>query len=148
MIKKLKYYLSFALVPFVTLMVRAQIAWGGPLDPNKAYDTVGKPMRDMAEGAGYNADSSGFDVLLPEMISTIISAFLSLLGLIFLIYVIYAGYSWMTAEGDEAKVTKAKETIQRAIIGLIIIALAYAITYFVFKVMPWGSGGGSIGGGG
>ena len=47
----------------------------------------------------------------------------------------------MTAGGDEAKVTKAKETLRRAIIGLMIIIAAYAITVFVFKALPAGTGG-------
>ena len=69
----------------------------------------------------------------------IIAAFLSLLAIIFIILVIIAGYNWMTAAGDDQKVTKAKETIQKAIIGIIIIAMAYAITQFVFKSIPTGA---------
>jgi hypothetical protein len=41
----------------------------------------------------------------------------------------------MTAGGDEQKVTKAKDSIRRAIIGLIIIVAAYGITYFVFMAL-------------
>ena len=33
---------------------------------------------------------------------------------------LYAGYHWMTARGEEEKVEKAKDTIQRAIVGIII----------------------------
>ena len=67
------------------------------------------------------------------IISLVIKAFLSLLGIIFVILIILAGYNWMTASGNEEKVTKAKDTITRAIIGLIITVSAYAITYFVFS---------------
>ena len=69
---------------------------------------------------------------LSGVIGIVIQAFLGLLGVIFLIYMIYAGYSWMTAQGDEEKVTKAKDTIQRAVIGLIVIIGAYAISFWVF----------------
>jgi len=62
-----------------------------------------------------------------------------LLGIIFIILMIYAGYNWMTAQGEEEKVTKAKTTIQRAIIGLIIVVSAYAITAFVFKSLQVGT---------
>jgi hypothetical protein len=48
---------------------------------------------------------------------------------------LYAGYNWMTAAGDEQKVEKAKDTITRAIIGIIITVSAYAITYFIFKYL-------------
>ncbi len=65
------------------------------------------------------------------IVGIVIDAFLGILGILFLSYLLYAGYNWMTAAGDEEKVTKAKDTIQRAIIGLIVIIGAYAITYFV-----------------
>ncbi|MBU0636943.1 hypothetical protein KKH16_01905 [Patescibacteria group bacterium] len=57
---------------------------------------------------------------------------MSFLGVVFLILIIYAGFTWMTAGGDEEKINKAKDTIQRAIIGLIIILCSYAITIFIF----------------
>ena len=63
---------------------------------------------------------------------TAVSAALALVGVIFLILMIYAGYNWMTARGEEEKVEKAKDTITRAFIGLIIVVGAYAIWKFVF----------------
>jgi amino acid transporter len=85
---------------------------------------------------------SGFNksLTLGDAVYAVINGFISLLAIIFIILVIYAGYSWMTAGGDEAKVTKAKDTIYRAIIGLILTLGAYAITYFVFKYVPFGAG--------
>ncbi len=65
------------------------------------------------------------------MAGTIIQAFLSLLGIIFIILILYAGYNWMTAGGDEEKIRKAKDTLWRAIIGLIITVGAYAIWNFI-----------------
>ncbi|MBI4779655.1 hypothetical protein HY797_04380 [Candidatus Falkowbacteria bacterium] len=70
---------------------------------------------------------------LSQMIGVIIAAALALIGSIFLILMLYAGYNWMTARGEEEKVTKAKDTITRAIIGLIIVVGAYAIWSFVFS---------------
>ncbi len=70
---------------------------------------------------------------LSTAIGTVISVVLALVGLIFLILMIYAGYNWMTARGEEEKVTKAKDTINRAIIGIIIVVGAYAIWAFIFS---------------
>jgi len=44
---------------------------------------------------------------------------------------VYAGYIWMIARGDEAKVEKAKDTIVNCIIGVVIVVGAYAITSFI-----------------
>ena len=74
-----------------------------------------------------------------EVIARLIQGFLSVLAVIFIILIIVAGYNWMSAGGDEQKVTKAKTSITRAVIGLIIIIGAYSITYFVFKWAPFGT---------
>jgi hypothetical protein len=76
---------------------------------------------------------------LAEIIGTAIQAFLGILGVLFLVYIIYAGYKWLTAAGDEEKVTKAKDTIERAVIGLLITIGAYAISYWVFGSLLLGS---------
>jgi len=82
-----------------------------------------------ADKAGYDKDKYKVEPIIGD----VIKAFLGILGIIFLILMIYAGYSWMTAHGDEQKVTKAKETITAAIIGLVIVIGAYAITFFVIS---------------
>jgi hypothetical protein len=46
---------------------------------------------------------------------------------------IYAGILWMTAQGNDQKVEKAKQMITEAIVGLIIVVAAYAIAYFVIN---------------
>jgi len=94
-------------------------------------DAFGGPLEKVAETGGYKVKNS--DANINSLISTGINTALSLLGVIFLILMIYAGYTWMTARGEEEKVTKAKETITRAIIGLIIVVAAYAISAFVIS---------------
>lgn len=62
---------------------------------------------------------------------TIIGTVLSFVGVLFLIMMIYAGIMWMTAQGNDQQVTKAKELLINSIIGLVIIFAAYAITAFI-----------------
>lgn len=52
-------------------------------------------------------------------------------GIIAVLVIIIAGYMYVTSQGDSAVITKAKNTILYAVIGLIIIFLAFAITWFV-----------------
>ena len=92
-------------------------------------------------------EKAGFEMTTVEFIvADIIKVFLSLLGIIFVILIIIAGFHWMTASGDEAKIEKAKKLMSRAIIGLIIIVAAYAITKFVFTNLPGGGSGSSLSG--
>ncbi|MDA3840538.1 MAG: hypothetical protein PF572_05580 [Patescibacteria group bacterium] len=80
------------------------------------------------------------DTTATDIIASIIKVFLGFLGIIFIILIIWAGYNWMTAGGNEEKVTKARTTIFRAMIGLIIIVSSYAITYFVFGALNSSTG--------
>jgi|WetSurMetagenome_2_1015567.scaffolds.fasta_scaffold182537_2 hypothetical protein len=90
-----------------------------------------------AKKSGLNLSSRVGDIA-----SMLIQAILGLLGIIFIALLIYAGFQWMTAEGNEEKVEKAKGTIMRAVIGLIIVIAAYSITYFVFNALNGAANGG------
>ncbi len=68
---------------------------------------------------------------LPEMVGNIIKVVLTFLGVVVIVIVIYAGFLWMTAGGNPEDVTKAKQWLTNAVIGLAIILAAYAITNFV-----------------
>lgn len=87
-------------------------------------------LKDVGEGTG-GGYAAATEYSFSGILGTVVSAALGLLGVIFIILMLIAGYNWMTASGNEEKVTKAKETIWRAIIGLIITVGAYAIWYFV-----------------
>lgn len=68
---------------------------------------------------------------LSKRIGSIIGLVLSFVGVIFLILMIFAGLTWMTASGNQEKVSKAKDLMINAVIGLVIVMAAYAITAFV-----------------
>ncbi len=69
-----------------------------------------------------------------------IQILLSTVGILFLAYTVYAGYLILMARGDEAEVTKGKETLKTAIIGMVIIFSSYSITLFVARVALSSSG--------
>ncbi|MDA2922148.1 hypothetical protein MYX07_02660 [Patescibacteria group bacterium AH-259-L07] len=68
---------------------------------------------------------------LPEVIGAIVKVVLSLLGLIATVLLIIGGFMWMTSGGNEEKVGKAKQLMGAAIIGLVIVIIAYAAATFV-----------------
>lgn len=79
----------------------------------------------------YGPFSAASSTSLASMLGIVIKAALSLLGIIFLIITILAGYKWMTAQGNEANVEKAKESLTRAVIGLLVTLSAWAIWMFI-----------------
>ncbi|MFA5131663.1 MAG: pilin [Patescibacteria group bacterium] len=80
--------------------------------------------------AGYNPSNAPSPELI---IGEVIKLVLGLLGVVFLAFMIWAGLEWMTAQGNDQKVAKAKQMITEAIVGLIIVSAAYAIAYFVIS---------------
>ncbi|MBI4457696.1 hypothetical protein HY633_01905 [Candidatus Uhrbacteria bacterium] len=84
-------------------------------------------LKNAGTGAGFNTEETD----LPTIIGGIISGFLGFLGTIFVVLMIYAGYLYMTAQGNEDQVEQAKSLIKNAVIGMVIVFLAFAITEFV-----------------
>ena len=83
-----------------------------------------------SDGAGYHTDAE------PEtLVGEIIAVVLSFLGVVFLILMIYGGFLWMTAGGSEQRVEKAKKLITAAIIGLIVVVSAYAISHLLVTTL-------------
>ena len=115
------------LTPFVQasnfLELKEQEGFGGGGEIPAAYGESGKPT----------------DVR--SIVANIIRAFLGLLGIIFLILLVAAGYKYMTAGGNEDQIKEAKKQIMHALIGLLIIMAAYAITIFVIGLVTEGADG-------
>lgn len=87
-------------------------------------------------GLGTAAGGAGLsNRKLPEIIGSIIKTALSFLGILFLLLTLYAGFLYMTARGDEKKVSTAKNILVGAVIGMVIIASSYAITTFVIDAV-------------
>ena len=62
---------------------------------------------------------------------TVIGYLLAFVGVIFFVLMLYGGFLWMTSRGNEEQVKKAKAVLLRAIIGLVIVLFAGAITQFI-----------------
>jgi cytochrome bd-type quinol oxidase subunit 2 len=116
--KKIKIVSTATIVFLLPLIVSAQAA----LDK---LQSVG------GAGGFNNSDASDGGTALATTVGKLIQAFLGILGIIFIILILLAGFNWMTAAGEEEKVTRAKDTLRRAIIGLIIIVSAWGIWAFI-----------------
>jgi hypothetical protein len=128
----LKKIISFTILLFLSLVILSpvDIAYGKDLS-----DAFGKSDDDDSLLAK-TGKKAGFDTsqrTIDPTIARLISIALSFLGVIFVVLMVYGGYIWMTAIGNQEQVSKAKNLIVAAIIGLIIVVVSYAITYFIFE---------------
>ncbi len=78
-------------------------------------------------------------------IASIIRTVLGFLGILALLIVLYGGFVYMTAGGNEQKVSTAKKILINGGIGLVLILSAFAITQFVLTRLAeaTGYGGGT-----
>jgi|GEM_PF-788095 len=121
---------------YITLSLLVPAVCRAGLLSGTGTDAINSQVDPLKTGAGF-----GETVTIGSVITSVITGFMALLGIIFIILIILAGWKYMNARGDEQKTTEALDQIRHAVIGLIIIVAAYAITYFVFRALPWGGTG-------
>ena len=108
-----------------------------------AAEPAPNPVEDTF-GIGYAGTTSLGSQDIRVTIANIIQVALGILGIVALIIVIYGGVRYMTAGGDDAKVTDAKKILINGAIGLAIILSAFAITRFIFNQLSKATGSGVV----
>lgn len=95
-----------------------------------SLDNIVTSVDTIGGEAGYSTA-----VTIPIIVGKIISILLGLLGLVFLILVVYAGFLYLTAQGEDAQVKKAKAILTKAAIGMMLVLSSYAITNVVVELI-------------
>lgn len=125
MLNKFKQISLVALFLFGLLFSIQQVLAAPPADVNAGLnDTLGS-IGDTNKNALTN--NSDIKVIAGKAIGGV----LAFVGVIFFVLMIYGGFLWMTASGNDTQTAKAKELIVAAVIGLIIVLSAYAITSYL-----------------
>jgi hypothetical protein len=105
--------------------------------------SVGAQTVDLGvDQVGKGTGLAGGDIRV--VIASIIRVALGFLGIIAVLIIIYGGYTWMTAGGDETKIEQAKKILTNAVIGLVIILSAYALTSFIIRSLLRATSGGNL----
>lgn len=82
---------------------------------------------DCGAGAGLTQED-------PRVLTVrIINFSLTFLGIVAFVIVLYAGFTWMTAGGNDEKVGSAKKILISAVAGLVIIMVSYSITSYILR---------------
>jgi hypothetical protein len=64
-------------------------------------------------------------------VATLVQYLLGILGTLFTALILLGGYYYFIARGREDYIQKAKSTMLRAVVGLVIIMISYTVTVFV-----------------
>ncbi len=131
--KRFSFRALAALFGLVTLCLAA----GSPIgiQPVHAQQTVDLGLQEVGNTTVLSAEDPR------TIVVRIINISLSFIGIILVSIIVYAGFLWMTSGGDNEKIEKAKRLIQNAIIGVLIIVSAWAITRFVLTSLLGATGG-------
>jgi len=102
------------ILPLISYLTLAPIALAADLnacDPNGQFNKLCKLT------SGNFGNIVGSAIQLVFVIAVVAALF----------YLVYGGFRWLISTGDKAKVTEAREHIIAAIIGLVVVFLAYFI---------------------
>lgn len=96
-----------------------------------------KPLGNITTPGGYQPGSGieGATGAAEKLISNVLVVLTVVAGLAFTLYFLLGGLNWITAGGDKGKIDKAKGMMTNGAIGLIVIAVSYAITWIVGKAL-------------
>jgi hypothetical protein len=80
------------------------------------------------------------DAKLGTIVSSLLPLLYTIAGIALLIYMIMAGFKFLTSAGDAKKTESAKSALTAALIGFIIIVVAYFLTQLVNTIFHLGTG--------
>lgn len=123
-------------LPVITLIVIVSFF---PVSSRAAFSTeMDKQTKAFVgpQGANFPAAQD------PRVVAALlIRSAITLVGTLFLAYTVYAGYLILTSRGNEEAITKAKDTLRTAVLGILITLSSYALVTFVSQSILAASGG-------
>lgn len=99
------------------------------------------PVVALAQGGGGLTNPIGCDDL-GVCIANLVKGVLALVGVVAVAFIVYGGFLYISAGGNETQVQQGKQAVVGAVIGIIVVGLAFAIVEFVFGALKGGGGGG------
>lgn len=126
MMKKIGKILSvFALISMLALPL---VASAQPIVPG-----------NQPQGFAQNFFGCGSNPTVTCIVSGVIQFLLAIVFIISVVFLIIGGFRYIVSQGNEEGVEKAKGTITNAIIGIVIVLLAWIILRVVVNVLQNGS---------
>jgi hypothetical protein len=118
---------SFIFILFLCLATQLAFAAKNTEDQSEANNTAGTVTltNPLSEG---KTD-------IPTLLGTVINSVMGVIGSLALVMFIYGGITWMLSTGNQERVTKGKNILIWAAVGLVIIFSAYALVKFVLTAI-------------
>lgn len=85
------------------------------------------PVLPVLGGGSAITDADAGTKLTSSIISSLASALFIISFIMMFFYLITGGIAWLTSEGDKTKLESARNKITNAVMGIVIVAAAWAI---------------------
>jgi len=97
---------------------------------------VASPKTDMAACESIDTGSLGFKIpSLGDILTFAIRAFFAIAGISALFYMLLGAFGWVTSGGDKDAIGAAREKIQAAVVGMILIVAVLAVIWTLEQVI-------------
>lgn len=97
---------------------------------------MGKDWNDLVSGCV--KDGVATLKCIPAVFQNIVSSTLIFVGLTAIVLIVFSGYKFIASKGDAKQIEGARSTLTYAIIGLVIVLLAYLIIGLISGVTKVG----------
>lgn len=122
--KRFKLLLATLAVAFFGAFVFTPVASVAAIDP----------LQDACNNNSNTEICQNRDEKADDLIGTLVNVLLYIVGLLSVVMIIYGGILYTTSAGDAGKVTRAKNTLTYAIVGLVVAFISYAIVNWVLDI--------------
>ncbi|MDP3900425.1 MAG: hypothetical protein Q8Q23_05080 [bacterium] len=75
-----------------------------------------------------------------EIVSNVINVIIGFLGILAVVLIIAGGFMWMTAAGNDDKISTSKKLMTAGVIGLVILLAAFGVAKFVVEALLGATG--------
>ncbi len=128
--QKLVKFFKFAAV--TTVMLAPAVAFG--------YNEVQGGLQTSGLSGMFGMGGLTSSQSLGELIANAIRLMLLFAGAIAVVFVIIGGYQYLTSGGNEEQAEKGQKTLTNAVIGVVIVVLAYVIINVIVNLVSSNNG--------
>lgn len=117
-------------IAVMTVSVGLLLPIAAPVSAADLYE----PCSDPVNAATAVCKDAGSDAGVGGVIKSIINVLLFIAGIVSVVVIIVAGVMYATSAGDQNTVTKAKNALMYAVIGLVVALLGLAVVNWVLNL--------------
>lgn len=123
------------LAAIVVAVMGVGLITSSPVMADDIFGCDDPSVPDSAKEAMGCSNVGSDDQAFPKAIEAILKIVIGIGGMVAMGYIIVGGVKYMTSSGDSSKLKAAKDTILYALIGLVVAALAFALTNWAVELI-------------